>query len=54
MFNSRISLAEDAANTVFNNDGSTIIIHEGGDDYESQPAGAAGPRIACDVIERQT
>lgn len=54
VFNSRISLAEDAANTVFDDDGSTIIIHEGGDDYESQPAGAAGPRIACGVIERQT
>jgi len=54
VFNPRISLAEDAANTVFDDDGSTVIIHEGADDYESQPSGAAGPRIACGVIERQS
>lgn len=54
VFNPRISLAEEAANTVFDEDGSTIIIHRDADDYESQPAGAAGPRIACGVIDRQT
>jgi Cu-Zn family superoxide dismutase len=54
VFNPRISLAEEAANTVFDEDGSTIIIHRDADDYESQPAGGAGPRIACGVIDRQT
>ena len=29
----------------------TLIIHAGGDDYISQPSGAAGKRIACGVIE---
>ena len=30
--------------------GRAIIIHEKADDYKSQPAGAAGGRIACGVI----
>jgi superoxide dismutase, Cu-Zn family len=33
-------------------DGSAIVIHEGPDDYTSDPAGDAGPRIACGVIEK--
>ncbi len=32
-------------------EGTAIVIHEGPDDYRSDPAGAAGPRIACGVIE---
>jgi Cu-Zn family superoxide dismutase len=32
-------------------DGTTVMIHEGADDYLSDPAGAAGSRIACGVIE---
>ncbi len=31
--------------------GRTLIIHAGQDDYISQPAGDAGDRIACGVIE---
>jgi Cu-Zn family superoxide dismutase len=37
---------------VFDDDGSAVIIHAGADDYESQPSGEAGGRIACGVIER--
>lgn len=33
-------------------DGSAIVIHQGPDDYTSDPAGDAGPRIACGVIEK--
>lgn len=32
-------------------DGSAIVIHQGPDDYETDPAGDAGPRIACGVVE---
>lgn len=32
-------------------DGTAIIIHANADDYQSQPSGAAGDRIACGVIE---
>lgn len=31
--------------------GRTLVIHDAPDDYETQPAGAAGGRIACGVIE---
>jgi len=32
-------------------DGSALVIHAAPDDYRSQPAGAAGDRIACAVIK---
>ncbi len=37
---------------VFDEDGSAVMIHSGPDDYESQPSGAAGDRVACGVIRR--
>lgn len=37
--------------TVFDENGSSIIIHAGADDHMSQPSGAAGSRISCGVIE---
>lgn len=37
---------------LFDEDGSAIVIHEGADDYKSDPAGDAGARIACGVIEK--
>lgn len=33
--------------------GKAIIVHAGEDDYTSQPAGNAGPRIGCGVIEKK-
>lgn len=33
-------------------DGSAIVIHALADDYQTDPAGASGARIACGVIER--
>lgn len=32
--------------------GKAVIIHESPDDYRSQPAGNAGKRLACGVIQR--
>ena len=32
--------------------GKSVIVHRDPDDYTSQPAGNAGPRIACGVIQR--
>jgi len=37
---------------LFDSDGAAIVIHEGPDDYKTDPAGAAGPRIACGVIQQ--
>ncbi len=38
-------------NRLIDEDGSAFIIHAGADDYVSQPAGNAGPRVACAVID---
>ncbi len=35
---------------VADGDGSAIVIHEGADDYYTDPDGDAGPRIACGVF----
>ncbi|WAT17326.1 superoxide dismutase family protein [Aurantiacibacter sp. MUD11] len=37
---------------IFDADGTAIVVHEGADDYRSDPAGAAGSRIACGVFSR--
>lgn len=37
---------------LFDADGSAIMVHSGRDDYKSQPAGDAGSRVACGVIEK--
>jgi Cu-Zn family superoxide dismutase len=34
-------------------EGTALVIHEGADDYATDPAGAAGPRIACGVIRSE-
>lgn len=49
--NAAITLAKGKPNSVFDADGSAIVIHAGADDYKSDPAGAAGGRIACGVIQ---
>jgi Cu-Zn family superoxide dismutase len=33
-------------------DGAALVIHEGADDYTSDPDGKAGKRVACGVIRR--
>jgi Cu-Zn family superoxide dismutase len=33
-------------------DGAALVVHEGTDDYKSDPAGNAGKRLACAVIKR--
>jgi Cu-Zn family superoxide dismutase len=48
IFNTRVALDE----SLFDEDGAAIVIHAGPDDYRTDPAGAAGPRIVCGVIEK--
>ncbi len=37
---------------LFDSDGTAVMIHSGPDDYRTEPAGAAGSRIACGVLMR--
>jgi Cu-Zn family superoxide dismutase len=37
-------------NPLLDGDGAALVIHAKADDYESQPSGASGDRIACAAI----
>ncbi|MCE3249098.1 MAG: Cu/Zn superoxide dismutase, partial [Geminicoccaceae bacterium] len=50
-FTDAVTLGE-GETSVFDDDGSAVVVHEGADDYETDPAGDAGARIACGIIER--
>jgi superoxide dismutase, Cu-Zn family len=52
--NAAITLDRGKPSSVFDNDGSAIVIHAGKDDYKTDPAGNAGDRIACGVITEGT
>lgn len=39
--------------TLFDANGSALVIHAGADDYRTNPSGSSGARIACGVIVRQ-
>lgn len=45
-----VTLDPEGENTLNSTDGTTLIIHTGADDYESQPTGDAGDRQAAAVI----
>jgi Cu-Zn family superoxide dismutase len=49
LFNQSVTVAA-GPNALLDQDGSALVIHARGDDYESQPAGAAGDRVACAPI----
>ena len=49
-FSTAVTLAEGADTSIFDDDGSAIIIHEKPDTYGADPG--AGSRVACGVIER--
>ena len=48
VINPRVSVG--GANPLDDEDGSALMIHDGADDYESQPSGDAGSRVACAVL----
>jgi Cu-Zn family superoxide dismutase len=54
VLNSAVRLSDAGEGALFDADGSALVIHAGADDYASQPAGAAGGRIACAVIAPPT
>ena len=52
-FTDAVTLGEGEA-TLFDDDGSAIVIHVGEDDYATDPTGDAGDRLACGVIQAAT
>ncbi|MGA2962679.1 MAG: superoxide dismutase family protein [Candidatus Korobacteraceae bacterium] len=49
----RVVLGDGSAlNSLYANGGTAMVIHAKGDDYQTDPAGNAGDRIACGVITR--
>lgn len=51
VLNVNITLEKGKPNSVFDTDGSAVVIHAGSDDYKTDPTGDAGGRIACGVIQ---
>jgi superoxide dismutase, Cu-Zn family len=51
VLNTALTLEKGKPNSVFDADGSAVIIHAGSDDYKTDPTGEAGGRIACGVIQ---
>ena len=50
VFTDKITLAEGPDNSIFDSDGTAIIIHAKPDSYGAEPG--AGDRVACGVVER--
>lgn len=46
----QVTLEKGKENTLYTDEGTSLVIHADEDDYKSQPAGDAGDRIACGVI----
>jgi Cu-Zn family superoxide dismutase len=43
----------EGANALLREGGTALVIHEGPDDYRTDPSGSAGGRLACGVIQRE-
>ncbi len=45
---------EEVLSAIFDEDGTAVVVHEGEDDYVTDPSGDAGGRIACGVLSQTT
>lgn len=45
-----VTLVPGAHASLFDDDGSALVIHATGDDYRTQPSGEGGPKVACGVV----
>lgn len=43
---------EPGSNSLFDGDGSALVVHAGADDHYTDPSGNSGSRIACGVVVR--
>ncbi|MGI8525436.1 MAG: superoxide dismutase family protein [Pseudolabrys sp.] len=50
VLNAAVTLEKGKPNSLFKDGGTALVIHAGTDDYKSDPAGNAGGRIACGVV----
>jgi Cu-Zn family superoxide dismutase len=51
VLNTEVTLEKGKPNSVFDADGSAVVIHANADDYKTDPTGNAGDRIACGVLQ---
>jgi Cu-Zn family superoxide dismutase len=51
LLNTSVTLEKGKPNSVFDADGSAVVVHATVDDYKTDPTGNAGGRIGCGVIE---
>lgn len=50
LHSAEVTLQQGKKNSLLDEDGSSLIIHEKEDDYTTDPAGSSGSRIACGAI----
>jgi Cu-Zn family superoxide dismutase len=50
-FTERVSLGPGTA-SLFDEDGTALVVHAAPDDFRTDPSGNSGPRIACGVVEK--
>jgi Cu-Zn family superoxide dismutase len=50
-FTERVSLGPGSA-SLFDADGTALVIHAAPDDFKTDPSGNSGPRIACGIVEK--
>jgi Cu-Zn family superoxide dismutase len=51
VLNADVTLEKGKPNSLLGGQGTALVVHAGKDDYKSDPAGDAGGRIACGLIE---
>jgi superoxide dismutase, Cu-Zn family len=51
ILNTAVTLDRGKPNSLFEGAGTSLVVHAKADDYKSDPAGNAGDRIACGVIQ---
>lgn len=51
VLNAAVTLEQGKPNSLIRDGGTALVIHQGKDDYKTDPTGDAGGRIACGVIQ---
>ncbi len=48
----QVTLKEEGKTSVFDSDGTALVIHEKSDDQKTDPSGESGDRVACGEVEK--